>query len=138
MKITVGQLKQLIQEQVDTRLMHPLAKGLQVKFVSKEIDDDPDSEYFGEVASKNYIILDASGNKVGELSTAELFGSTSGSLYGRPLPDLEGYQIRNSLAPGAPYKNSGPVGKLHKFAKSKTGWKWFEVTAKQMNKNKSI
>lgn len=133
MKITVGQLKQLIQEQVDTRLMHPLAKGLQVKFVKLEREDDPNSEYFGERMSKKYDILSPSGKKVGELRTNELFGYVYGSLYGRDLPELHQYQ-----GPGRSFDSghSGPLMNLHKFAKSKTGWKWFDVTAKRMNATK--
>ena len=133
MKITVGQLKQIIKEEVDSRQMHPLAKGLQVKLVGKQREEDPNDEYYGELIGKTYAVLDQKGSKVGEIRTNEFFGTTYGELFGRSLPSLEQYR-----GPGREFGSghSGPLMNLHKFAKSKTGWKWFEVTAKQRAKEK--
>jgi hypothetical protein len=141
MRISVRQLKMIIKEEVqkdiEQKRLHPLAKGLKIKLAPKspkqensyEKPDDYDPEYDLNYEESGYLILDKNNKQVGTINAGEWF--SYGELYGRALPDLEGYH-----GAAGPLDKSGILGKFHAFAKSKTGAKWFEVTAKKMQQQR--
>ena len=78
-------------------------------------------DYEHDVTTTHYDIL-KDGKKVGNLSTNDFMSGVYGKMYGKDLPDLEGYGASTS---------SGVLGKLHKFLKSNTGMKWMAKNVKE-------
>lgn len=138
MRISVRQLKTIIKEEVqkdiEQKRLHPLAKGLKIKLAPKqensyEKPEDFDPEYDINYEDRGYLILDKNNKQVGTINAGEWF--SYGELYGRALPDLDGYHGKAGT-----FDKSGILGKFHAFAKSKTGAKWFEVTARKLQQQK--
>jgi hypothetical protein len=80
-----------------------------------------EEDYEQDVTTTNYNILKG-GKTIGNLTTNNFMGGVYGKMYGKDLPDLEGYGSSTS---------SGVLGKLHKFLKSKTGMKWMAKNFKE-------
>ena len=80
-----------------------------------------EEDYEQDVTTTNYDILKG-GKTIGNLSTNDFMGGVYGKMYGKDLPDLEGYGSSTS---------SGVLGKLHKFLKSNTGMKWMAKNVKE-------
>lgn len=78
-------------------------------------------DYEHDVTTTHYDIL-KDGKKVGNLSTNDFMSGVYGKMYGKDLPDLEGY---------GSFTGSGVLGKLHKFLKSNTGMKWMAKNVKE-------
>ena len=120
MKITESQLRTIIKQELSNILegLHPLVKGMQVRKVGTEIEPASEDGPFDDVKNTTYNIVDKDGNVVGSLDSENYFGTLYGKLFGKDLPELTGY--------GGVHHSSGPLGKFHKFAKSKTGSKWLD------------
>ena len=105
----------------------PELKGVTLKISNVDIVDDSDDDYNPYSGSKSttYAIKDKKGTKIGELRTG-IFGGTTGELWGRNLPGLENYKGKSGGG-----LNSGALGQLHAFFKSKTGLKWLEVSRRK-------
>lgn len=66
------------------------------------------------------------GKKVGELEHEDYFGTVHGHLHGKDLPDISEYGRHN-------HEESGVLGHLHSFLRSKTGAKWSSNLHKNIN-----
>jgi hypothetical protein len=90
-----------------------------VKKTGSRVEKGKQSE--PDVTTTYYDIL-KDGKKIGKLNTNDFTGNVNGSMYGKDLPDLEGY---------GSWTSSGVLGNLHKFIKSNTGKKWIEKNIKE-------
>lgn len=82
-----------------------------------------EEDYEQDVTTTTYDILKG-GKIIGNLSTNDFMGGVYGKMYGKDLPDLEGY---------GSYTTSGVLGNLHKFLKSNTGMKWMAKNANKID-----
>lgn len=103
------------KEYLQEASLPPEVKGLSVKKVGKEKYDME----FDRAVETTYAIKNKKGKVVGELKYETYFGNVWGNLWNRSLPDL------------GDYKGAGPLQKLHRFFKTKTGLKWLDVARRQ-------
>jgi hypothetical protein len=80
-----------------------------------------EEDYEQDVTTTTYDIVKG-GKIIGNLSTNDFMGGVYGKMYGKDLPNLEGY---------GSYTTSGVLGNLHKFLKSNTGMKWMAKNVKE-------
>ena len=120
----------------DNLNLPPEVKGLAVKKTNVEVyepDDNDDEDWGDEMGGSktiSYDIKNKKGKKVGELSYEDYFGYVTGKLWGRDLPELSAY-VGKPKKSGMHMQQSGALGNLHRFFKTKTGLKWLAIARKQ-------